>query len=375
MNDELTLYAVGDVGPERPDPDTLFTRTGPTLSGGDLAFCQLEMNLTDRGSRLPQVRHTARAAPATAGSLRRAGFDVVSWAGNHCMDWGADGFFDTIDALTGQDITVLGVGQDIAAAREPRVVERAGTKIAFLAYCSILPADYWATERRPGCAPMRAHTVYEPTEPDQPGTPCRILTYPHRDDLAALVEDVGRARERADVVIVSLHWGIHFVPAVLADYQRDVAHAAIDAGADLILGHHAHILKGVEVHRGKAIFYSLGNFAMDLPMTAEHAASKGFRELLRLHPGWEPDLGSTYNFPHDSRKTVAVRCRISRDGIGEVAILPAYIDRSSRPEFLEPDDARFAEVAAYLREVGEDQGLTTRFDPDGDALIVRTEES
>ncbi|MFC5819511.1 CapA family protein [Nonomuraea harbinensis] len=373
MSDELTLYAVGDVGPERPDPGTLFARVGPTLRGGDLAFCQLEMNLTDRGTRLPQVRHTARAAPATAGSLREAGFDVVSWAGNHCMDWGQDGFFDTIDALEGEHITVLGVGADLAEAREPRIVERGGTRIAFLAACSILPADYWATERRPGCAPMRAHTVYEPTEPDQPGTPCRIITYPHREDLAALTEGIARAKERADLVIVSLHWGIHFVPAALADYQRDVAHAAIDAGADLILGHHAHILKGVEVYRGKAIFYSLGNFAMDLPMTAEHAASKGFRELLKLHPGWEPDLDSTYNFPHDSRKTIAVRCRISRDGIGEVAFLPAYIDRSSRPEFLPRSDARFGEVVAYLRDVGADQGLRTVFDPSGDAVIVRTD--
>jgi poly-gamma-glutamate synthesis protein (capsule biosynthesis protein) len=373
MSDAVTLYAVGDVGPERADPDTLFTGVRGTLSGGDLAFCQLEMNLTDRGTRLPQVRHTARATPATAGSLRRAGFDVVSWAGNHCMDWGPDGFFDTIDALKGEDITVLGVGADLAAAREVRVVERAGTRIAFLAYCSILPADYWATDRRPGCAPMRAHTVYEPTEPDQPGTPCRIITYPHRGDLAALTGDIARARQLADVVIVSLHWGIHFVPATLADYQRDVAHAAIDAGADLILGHHAHILKGIEVYRGKAIFYSLGNFAMDLPMTAEHAASPGFRELLKLHPGWEPDLGSTYNFPHDSRKTIAVRCRISPGGIEEVAFLPAYIDRSSRPEFLTGDDPRFGEVVGYLRDVSAGQGLTTRFDPAGGAVIVRTD--
>jgi poly-gamma-glutamate synthesis protein (capsule biosynthesis protein) len=370
MTSAVTLYAVGDVGPERADPDTLFTGVRDTLRGGDLAFCQLEMNLTDRGTRLPQVRHTARTAPATAGALRRAGFDVVSWAGNHCMDWGPDGFFDTIDALSGERITVLGVGADIAEARRPRIVERDGVRVAFLAYCSILPADYWATERRPGCAPMRAHTVYEPTEPDQPGTPCRIITYPHREDLAALTGDVARARELADVVVVSLHWGIHFVPATLADYQRDVAHAAVDAGADLILGHHAHILKGVEVYRGKVIFYSLGNFAMDLPLTPEHAASEGFRRLLRLHPGWEPDLSSTYNFPPDSRRTIVVRCRLSSDGVAEVGFLPAYIDRSSRPEILAPEDPRFGEVTGYLRDVGRDQGLTTTFERVGDAVVI-----
>ncbi len=211
--------------------------------------------------------------------MRDAGFSVVSWAGNHCLDWGPDGFNDTIDNLRRAGLRVVGAGAQLAAARAPVIVEQSGVRTAFLAYCSILPAHYWADERRPGCAPMRAFTVYEPIEPDQPGTPARIHTYAHREDLAALCADVEAARAQADVVIVSLHWGIHFVPAVIADYQTEVGHAAIDAGADLILGHHAHILKGIEVYRNKAIFYSLGNFAMDLRMDPAHAASRSFKEI------------------------------------------------------------------------------------------------
>lgn len=366
----ITLLAVGDLGPERDDPASLFTSVRDTLRGGDIVFGQLEMNLTERGLRLPHVRHTARCHPRAARALRDAGFTVLSWAGNHCMDWGPEGFFDTIDALTGAGITVAGVGQDIGAARAPRVVELDGTRVALLAYCSILPAGFWATETRPGCAPLRAHTYYEQVEPDQPGTPCQVHTYAHRDDLAALLDDVRRAREHADVVVLSLHWGVHFVPAVLADYQREVAHAAIDAGADLILGHHAHILKGIEVYQGKAIFYSLGNFAMDLPMTPEHAARPSFQHLRRLHPGWEPDLTSTYNFPHDSRKTIVVRCQITGGTISRVAFLPAYISRMSQPEILDPADPRFAEVTGYLADVGHDQGLRTRYRPDGGEVVL-----
>jgi Bacterial capsule synthesis protein PGA_cap len=360
------LLATGDLGPERDDAESLFTAVRGELNAGDIVFGQLEMNLTERGVRMPQARHTARTSPAAAGALRRAGFTAISWAGNHCMDWGPDGFFDTIDALSTEDITVLGVGADIAGARAPRVVDG----VAFLAYCSILPAYYWATETRPGCAPLRAHTLYEQIEPDQPGTPARVRTWADPDDLAALLDDIARARTMAATVVVSLHWGIHFVPAAIADYQREVAHAAIDAGADLILGHHAHILKGIEVYRGRAIFYSLGNFAMDLPMTEEHANRPSFKAIQALHPGWEVDLDSSYNFPHDSRKTIVVRCELDGDRIRSVGFRPAYIDRMSRPELLSAGDPRFAEVCDYLSAVGADQGLHTRLAVRGDLVDV-----
>src|SRR5688500_2084910 len=98
----VALHAVGDVGPDRGDPDVLFEEVGDVLRGGDLAFCQLEVALTERGTRLPQARHTVRTSPAAAKAIRRAGFNVVSWAGNHCMDWGTEGFQDTVDALAGE---------------------------------------------------------------------------------------------------------------------------------------------------------------------------------------------------------------------------------------------------------------------------------
>ncbi|WP_214400890.1 CapA family protein [Pseudonocardia lacus] len=374
----MLLRAVGDIGPERADPDTLFDRVRDHLRGADITFGQLEVTLTERGTPVPQVRHTARSAPAAAHALRRAGFDVISWAGNHCLDWGSDGFLDTIDALESAGLTPLGVGVDIAAARRPRIVERDGVRVAFLALCSILPADYWATERRPGCAPMRAHTVYQPLEPDQPGTGCRILTFPDGADLAALLAGIREARAQADAVVVSLHWGIHFVPAVLADYQRAVAHAAIDAGADLILGHHAHILKPIEVHRGRAIFYSLGNFAMDLPMTSEHAQRPTFRMLQSLHPGWEVDLASSYNFPPDSRRTVVAEAEITAAGVGRVGLRPALIGvhngTDSVPALLDAADPRHGEVVDYLREIGADQGIDTEFGTgsaaDGDLVVL-----
>ena len=158
-----------------------------------------------------------------------------------------------------------------------------------------------------------------------------------------------------------VHWGIHFIPGTLADYQREVAHAAIDAGADLILGHHAHILKGVEIYAGKAILYSIGNFAMDLRMTPEHAAGQGFKEVQALSPGWEPDFDSLYNFPPDSRKTVIVRAELAAKGVETLELLPAWINDNAQPEPLSRDDPRHAEVVEYLRWCCADQNLATCF--------------
>jgi poly-gamma-glutamate synthesis protein (capsule biosynthesis protein) len=188
--------------------------------------------------------------------------------------------------------------------------------------------------------------------------------------LANLEADVASAKEQADLVAVSLHWGIHFVPAVIADYQREAAHAAIDAGADVILGHHAHILKGIELYRGKPVFYSLSNFAMDLHMTPAHADSKGFKEIQQLNPDWVPDFDSSYNFPPDSRRTIIVKLVTEKGALKRCSFLPAFIDTDSVPEVLEADDPRFSEVIDYLREIGDQADLDTELTADGPEVVL-----
>lgn len=370
---DVCIYAVGDVGPSRPDPDTLFDLVRARIQAADVAFMQLELPISTRGFRLPQVRHTDRAPAASADAFRRAGFHVVSLAGNHCMDWGPDALNDTVAALTSSGLQVVGVGNDILEARRPVFVQSKGRRIAFLAYSSILPQGYWATEARAGCAPMRAWTHYEQIEHDQPGTPCRVHTFANREDLQALVDDVAAARAQADFVAVSIHWGIHFVPGVIADYQRDVGRAAIDAGAGVVLGHHAHILKGVDVYKGRPIIYSLCNFAMDLHMDEKHANSKGFREIQKLHPDWQPDFSITYNFPPDSRYTVVAKCLLSGSG-ARISLLPAFIGPMSQPEILAATDPRFAEVKGYLERYTASQGLNARYVQAGDELVLEAAE-
>jgi poly-gamma-glutamate synthesis protein (capsule biosynthesis protein) len=291
------------------------------------------------------------------------------------MDWGTEGFFDTIEALRSADLQVVGVGPNIQAARQPVFVNSKGRRIAFLAYSSILPIGYWAEENRAGCAPMRAWTLYEQIEHDQPGTPSRVHTFANREDLQALQEDIRKAKAQADFLAVSLHWGIHFVPGVIADYQREVGRAAIDAGADIIFGHHAHILKGVDIYQGKPILYSLCNFAMDLPMDEKHASSKGFREIQKLHPEWQPNLAITYNFPPDSRYTVVAKVVLPEHGPARVSLLPAFVGPMSQPEILSSDDARFGEVLAYLERHTASQGLNAVYRRCDDELVLGAGET
>ena len=359
--DDVVIIAVGDIGPDRDRPGDLFALNQELINSADISFCQLEFPFSERGQRLPQVRHTVRAHPRGAAALVDAGFNVVSFAGNHCMDFGVDALSDTIDNLTAAGADVVGVGANLDDARQPVIREVRGTRVAFLAYSSVLPHSFWATENRAGCAPLRAFTVYEQIEHDQPGTPARIHTYPHREDLQNLRADVAKARLDADVVVVSVHWGIHFIPAVIADYQRDIAYAAIDAGADAVLGHHSHILKGMEIYRGKPIFYSLANFAMDTRVTPEQASSKAFREIIALNPGWVPNFTSTFNFPPDSRKTIIARLVIRAGALVETTFIPGWINDNSQTEPLRPDDPRFAEVVDYLRAITLEAGLPTDY--------------
>jgi poly-gamma-glutamate capsule biosynthesis protein CapA/YwtB (metallophosphatase superfamily) len=372
-DEDILLYAVGDIGPDRTDPGSIFQNVTGVLRQGDVVFCQLEVNLSHRGIGT-HGKEIARN-PKIAAAIKQAGFDVVSFAGNHCLEAGIDAFYDTIDNLKDQRLLVIGVGKNIEEARRPAIFECKNTKIAFLGYNSIVKEGHWAEVDRPGCAPLRAWTLYEPIEPSQPGTPTRAHTFPYRDDMSAMVEDIKKAKTQADLMIVSMHSGIHMTPAVIAEYQKEYAHAAIDSGADLILQHHAHILKGIEVYSGKVIFYGLGNFALELHfMTKEWAEIPGVKEIRRaLNPDWNPPYPDypSFPFPPDSRKTIIAKCIISNKAVSKVSFLPAYINKRGEPEVLVSKDERFGEVFRYMEEISRDQGLDTKYTIDGDEVIVK----
>ncbi|MBI2988730.1 MAG: CapA family protein [Deltaproteobacteria bacterium] len=366
MNPEkVSVYGVGDVVPDRPNPEYLFELALPTLKQADILFGQLEHNLSEKGE--PQMHMfpgSRRMNPERVSGLTYAGFDVMAFASNHHLDRGEQAFFETIDTLTKNNIAVVGAGKNIDEARKPVVLERKGTKVAFLAYCSVVPKGYEARPDKSGCAPMRAFTSYEQVD-WQPGTPPRVLTFANKGDLAAMVEDIKKVRPLADVVIMSIHWGVHHVPAMIAMYQKEVGYAAIDAGVDVILGHHAHILKGIEVYKGKVIFYSLCNFVSPAP--------QGYRSPFKAIYGMELDPEyPDYDFPVDSRKSIIAKCIIADKKIERVSYLPLMINKRAQPEVLSRSDKRSSEVFDYMEWCCRDQRLDTKFSWEGDEVVIRT---
>lgn len=367
----ITVLAVGDVLVNREDPGSIFAHVAPTIKSADISFCQLETTYSERGVILPQARHAMRAHPRNAAAIKEAGFNVVSGAGNHALDWGTDALLDTIEVMKETGINLIGVGRNIEEARRPQIIDCKGTRIAFLAYNSILPMGYWAEAKRPGCAPMRAWTLYEQVEHDQPGTPARIHTIANENDKTAMIEDIKKARAKADIVMVSMHWGIHFTEGEIARYQKEVGYAALDAGAEVILGHHAHILKPIEIYKGKPIIYSLCNFAFDFELPQELFNSLRWKELMELNPSWTIDRRyKAYPFPAESRMTMACKITISERQIQKVSFLPALINEDSQPRFLSRKGNEFHDVLNYIQKITKDQGMNTGFTVKEDEVIV-----
>lgn len=370
--EDVKIVAVGDLRPLRDDPESLFAPGVHLLKGADIAFGQLEAPYSEKGTP-----HIGRGVPRRGSSknlsaLASAGFDVISFAGNHALDYGYEAFFDTIDGLKKVGIDVVGVGKDLEEARKPVILERKGARIAFLAYNSILMGSlkgYAADADRPGCSPLRAYTFYEPIGHDyQPGAPGKAITFAYPEDKERMIEDIKKVRALADVVVVSQHAGLVHVHALLAMYQKEIAHAAVDAGADIILHHHAHLLKGIETYNGKPIFYGLGNFAFE---AGPKGRDKSFWRVIEEHygmqvePGWE-----RYPMRPEARKTFAVAITVSHKKVAKVTYVPCYINQQAQAEILTRGDKRSEEVYEYVKDISYGQGLKVEFRWDGDEVVI-----
>jgi hypothetical protein len=215
---------------------------------------------------------------------------------------------------------------------------------------------------------MRAHTHYV-AEEFQPGTPPRIITVPYEEDVRALEEDVRKARQQADVVIVSIHWGLRLVAKTICTYQPPIAHAAIDAGADLILGHHAHSIKAVEVYKGKVCFYSVGNL---MTTGAPRSSSGTFDWNLIWHradPECLPPDGR-YFFPSHCRMTMVPKIVMSKKGVERVSFLPAFINQRAQPYAVGADDPKFREILEFTEWVSDQH--PHQFHVEGNEVVVDT---
>jgi len=352
--ERVTVAAVGDITPGFDPLEKGFEYVMEPLRSADVRFAQSERAFSERGTYQQSAGSMhSRKHPRLAAAFKTVPFDVLSICSNHTGDFGPEAVEDTIDTFRALDIATVGAGRTIAEARKPAIIARKGLRIAFLGYVSVIPPQYWATENRAGSAPMRAHTFYEPYE-FQPGAPARVVTVPHAADVEQLVRDVKQAKQDADLVFVSLHWGVHNVQRP-CDYQPIVAHAAIDAGANAILGHHAHLPQGIEIYKGAVIFYCIGNFSSykaGQKKGPDYCMPVG-EYLQRDVYSFEPDPGLVFEHQRHYNEGGIAFIDVDRDGIARVSYMPIVMNEFGQPLMVRPNEPQFEKSLTYLNWAGK----------------------
>lgn len=254
------------------------------LLSPDITVANLETPVTVRGEE-QEKQYVYRSHPDALSAFREAGFDVVNLANNHIMDYGVEGLLDTLEHLDQEGILRTGAGKNIEEAYKPAIVEKNGMKVAFLGFSHKVPEVSW----KAGI--------------NSPGT-TQLYDAKQEDAMKA----IGQAREQADLVVVIAHWGIEREDKP-QDIHRNMAKAFIDAGADLIIGGHPHVLQGFEMYKGKWIAYSLGNF-----------------------------LFTTNTFPA-SWETVVLNAACSRSGECDISLVPVE-NKYANPVPMEEEAAK-----------------------------------
>lgn len=375
MSGRWVLGAVGDVFLNRPDPQNAFACVSPVLQDVDLLFGNCEGVYTNAPRSVPTASgFRLVSGPSNAEALGPAGFHVMSCANNHTVDAGHEGLSDTLESLKAQGIQCAGAGGNASEARRPAILECQGLKVAFLAFTSVYPAGYEARERSAGVAAMRVHTHYF-VHPDafgrvEPGADPQIRTFPFPEDLTVLADTIIEARASADLVVVSFHWGKSTRPGLLTDYEKLYGHAAVDAGCDVVIGHHHHLLRGIELYRGKPIFYGLGHFAFDMPGLELALAGD---QLQRLRNFGEYAIYPREGYPllpfhPDSRMTMIGLCCFDGRDLAQVCFVPCLINKENQPVPLAVCEERGKQVVDYVRAVTGIAELPTAYAEDGSVI-------
>jgi len=367
------LLATGDLVVEEADAHHLFAPSTPLLATGDFVIGHLEIPHVEDGTVLTTDVPALPGPPAALDAVAAAGFDVLTLAGNHVYDFGPAGIDETRAHCAARGIATAGTGRNIAEALRPTIIGDGDVEIAVISINCVGPRESWATTLKPGNAYIEVITHYEARNAN-PGGPPRVYTFADHPSLARAADAVRAAAATGAVVVVALHKGLVHVPVEVAAYEREIAHALIDAGAHAIIGHHAHILRGVEVYRGRPVFHGLGNFVTVTralsasPGDAEERASWA-RERLRLF-GFVPHPAMpAYPFHPESRNTVVARLEISSEGVVAAAALPLWIDDEMRPVPVAGSE-RGRAVGGYIRRITAEAGFATIFDETDEGLSI-----
>ena len=373
---QRTLLATGDLILPEGDADWVFDEARDALQAGDVVVGHVESFNSLRGHHAtaePGTGYTPRD-PRILEAIPRAGFHVATMAHNHTYDGGPAAIEDTRAVLEAQGMVTTGAGLNLDEARAPAMVERDGLRFGFLSYNCVGPRASWAMSTKAGAAYVHVLTHYE-NEVAGPGLPpTSTYTFVAADSLNCMQEDIERLRAQVDVVTVSMHIGLVHVPdGKLADYERPLTKAAIDAGADIVVGHHAHALRGVEMYKGRPIYHGLGNFvAVSKPVQNNPDAQRWneMRYRLGLVPFVPDPEYPTYRWLPEAKNTMIASVKVSKNGVESAGFIPCWVNPKAQPMALK-HGAKAEEVAAYVQSLNEKSGLKAEFWWDGDRVCFK----
>jgi Bacterial capsule synthesis protein PGA_cap len=298
------------------DPAVPFSLVAEEFREADIVFSNLECCLYQPRS-LHSVEHEGFFAdPVIAGeSLQTAGIQAVGIANN--VNYGEPAIMGSITRLDELGVAHTGAGANRALARAPAILARNGVRFGFLQRSSVYwPTNHEAGEHTPGIAVIRGHTAYHApmhgSRPpaNRPGIPPEIVTWADPVYLQRLEEDIAALRGQAEVVVASFHWGLH---KEVLHYMNEIAHRAIDAGADLVIGHGPHYSLPVEVYKGVPIFYGLGSFSFH---TGHGGRAHGDWLGMMARVAWDGRriARAAFQFVRHDRHNRTVLCPLANEG-------------------------------------------------------------
>ncbi|MBR3276646.1 MAG: CapA family protein [Eubacterium sp.] len=374
--EKLKMVALGDIilG---DDSEYYVNSIRPMLERFDVRIGQLEVPYTLRNEVLDGLSREPERLNPLKGVM-----DIMTMSGNHLYDAKDVGVEDSIAKLDELGILHTGAGMNLAEARKPAVFTKNGTRIGVLNYNCVGASANKASDKKPGGAYVDIYTRYELGDVANPGGAAeKIYTYPDPVSMDAMLDDIHALRENCDVLCVYFHKGIVHMPVKLADYERFVCHAAIDAGADVIFASHSHILHGIEVYRGRTIYHGLCNGIAWVPSLSPKYIFKNAKKNDVFDPeewtrnriarfGFVPDEAyPTYPFHPEAIYTVFATCKVEDGKIVKTGFIPAIVGTDGAPRVCGRNDGG-EEVLAYMKKITEKAGLPAQFAWDGDEVAV-----
>jgi poly-gamma-glutamate capsule biosynthesis protein CapA/YwtB (metallophosphatase superfamily) len=339
--DGLSVALVGDLNLGTPiNPRNVLDLIKMDFSVFDVKFCNLEGCLFDPNVLLehkPGWRHCDQAHVQVLAELE---LNAAACANN--VHYGEAAIKHSLSLLDKHNISHAGAGINRNEARRPAIFESKGTRFGLLSYTSVYwPIGQAAGEKTAGVATVKVYTAYEPHRRlfEMPGAPATTLTHPDEKECEDIKNDIIELRKKVDILVVYFHWGVSGQHEV-CQYQTTLGRLAINAGADLVVGSHPHVVQAVEIYKGKPIFYSLGNFL----------------------------FGSDFKPARGYRNGLLAIAEVKNREVAEVLMVPSVINEKEQPALLGPDQSESAAFMDNLKRLSS--ALGTQFIRRGNRFFV-----